>query len=120
MSEDNSSLIDEIKNKLDESCEQIEPRVRSRLTQMRYRALDSLDDKTHATQSYWLPMGAFATAGLLSVIIFLGNPVTSPKDNDATYVALVDDMEILYSNDSLDLYEEVEFYQWLEDNESSI
>ncbi len=120
MSADNSSLIDEIKNRLDESSEQIEPQIRSRLTQMRYQALDLLEDKKFKRQSYWLPMSAFATAGLFSVIIFLDNPMTAPKDDVATYVALVDDMDILYSSDSLDLYEEVEFYQWLEDNELSI
>jgi hypothetical protein len=120
MSAENPTLIDEINNKLDESCEQIEPQVRSRLTQMRYLALDSMAEKAEKRQAYWLPLGALATASLLVIIIFLDNTITASKDHEVTYVALVDDMEILYSGDSLDLYEEVEFYQWLADNESSI
>ena len=120
MNENNQTLIDEIKDKLDQSCEQIEPRVRSRLTQMRYQALDSIIDKAAHKQTYWLPISAFATAGLFAIVIFLNNPMKPSPGEAVTYVALADDMEILYSNDALELYEDVEFYQWLEDNEASI
>jgi len=120
MSAENSTLIDEINKKLDESCEQIEPQVRSRLTQMRYLALDSVTDKSEKIHTYWLPLSAFAAAGLFAIVIFLDGPITASKNDEVTYVALDDDMEILYSADSMDLYEEVEFYQWLADNESSI
>lgn len=61
-----------------------------------------------------LRIPAFALASVcIAVIIYVILPENSQP------VLEVDDFEMLSSTDTIELYEDLEFYQWLEDNDLS-
>jgi len=104
-------LVNAIKSALDDSVTSIDANTVSRLTQIRNRALERAEKKTNLW--FVLPAGAIATACLaLIVYSFVWN-----KEFDQPMTA--DDIELITSSDSLDLYEDLEFYEWLDDYELS-
>ncbi|MCW8944638.1 MAG: DUF3619 family protein [Sedimenticola sp.] len=90
---------------LDKSVDNLDELTCSRLAAARKRALSKTEPKW-----YWsLPTG-LATAATTVLVVTLW--VTSPGDQLPD--TPLDDLELLTTTDSLELLEELEFYQWLE------
>jgi hypothetical protein len=67
-----------------------------------------------AYRPVWLlPAAGFAVAASLVLAVVTLRP-TAPE-RAAPDVATVEDIEILFAKDDLDLYEDLEFYAWLEE-----
>ena len=100
-------FLERAKTDLDESIEFMDAPTLSRLRQARTRALERLGEKRQ--RRYVVPIGALATASaaLLVVILWTSTPTLGPE-------SVLDDLELLSSLDALDLYEDLEFYEWLE------
>ena len=102
------------KRLFDESVAALDGGTRSKLTQARYRALEELKPRR---QPMWtralVPAGAAAVVATLTVMLWQG-PL-SPVDDESFNVAAVTDLEILLSEEELDMIEELEFYAWLEE-----
>jgi hypothetical protein len=95
---------------LQASADQLDGATRSRLTQARHAALDAIKQRQR-TRWFWLmPATGAAAAAIVAVLL-----VSEPKqvESDAT-VALVDEMDIVTAEDSLEFYRDVEFYSWLD------
>ena len=109
-------LIAGVRQQLDRSCNALDGQTLSRLNRIRHAALER---KAAARSSrLLLPFGGFVTACLLVLSVSLFAPRTAP---DAEAVASpLEDIEILTSSDSLDLYEDYEFYQWLAENDTQV
>lgn len=109
---DEQSFINNIRQTLDLGAEHLDVNISRRLRLARAKAVDSYTDK----HSFWKPAGGFALASMLLVAIGVwqfggyghGNKLTG-LPNQA-----VEDLELIASSDSLYLYENLEFYQWLE------
>ena len=101
-------FIKSVKTALDDTTNNLDATTRSGLTAARYKALDQKDNK-RALIPWSIPTGAFASlaAALLVFSLWSGNSV---QDNSS----MIEDMELLSSNESFDLLEELEFYEWLE------
>ena len=92
----------------------LDGRTRSKLTQARYRALDKLAEPARPAWSRsWLPAGAAAAVALLSLMLWQGQ--IEPLTEGGFDVTAVADLEILLSQEELDMLEELEFYAWLEE-----
>ncbi len=92
----------------------LDGRTRSKLTQARYRALDELVERARPAWSRsWLPAGAAAAVALLSLMLWQGQ--MEPLTEGGFDVTAVADLEILLSQEELDMLEELEFYAWLEE-----
>jgi len=89
----------------------------ARLAEARRVALAEHGRRPFRVPGLWLPAGALAAAAALAIAVFITNPV-----NHAALVAdasPVEDMELLASNDGLDLYaEDPEFYEWAGSDEA--
>jgi hypothetical protein len=110
MSDERTPLEDKSQQLLRESAENLDGRTRSRLTQARHAALAELESGKSQKIRWMLPAGA-AAAGVLAVAMLSNRaPVTQP---DA--VAVVEDIEIMTAGDSLEMYENLEFYAWLDE-----
>ncbi len=104
-------FIDDVKSGFERSVDQLDADTVSRLDFIRHKTLTR--KKTKIRRWLYYPAGALITACL--VIIILNISWTGSPD------ALVkaDDFEMLSSTGGFDLYDNLEFYQWLEDYETS-
>ena len=68
------------------------------------------------------PFGGLVTACVLLVLVTVYYPqqgdIGAPESPGI--VSPIEDLDILSSNESLEFFENLEFYQWLEENESSV
>jgi hypothetical protein len=109
MNDDDDPLIGRIRSALDEGAANLDGATRSRLAQARARALEP----RHSHWRLWLPAGGAVFASVLAAVLWLGQPAPLPG-NGFNGVA---DLELLTSNDGLELYQELDFYRWLEEED---
>mgnify|MGYP001823802306 CR=1 FL=1 len=113
---DDRSFTSSIREVLDDSIGELDSDVSRRLRLARYQALESYEQK----HNYWKPAGGFALATMLLVAIgvwqFGGNERDIERFNEigAVIAQKMDDLELIASSDSLHLYKDLEFYQWLD------
>lgn len=101
-------FVSTVKSALNDSAENLDSETQSRLATLRYQALAK--KKIHRYRhSFVLPAGVFASlvAAILSFTIW--NTYVM-EDNSL----ILEDMDLLSSNESPDLLEDLEFYEWLE------
>lgn len=106
--QDESKLKQKIRTALNTSVDNLDPEISRRLQQARHAALAKIEKPR---MPFWQPAGAFALASILLLAVF----VLPDRDHTAEITALAD-LEFI-ATDSLQLYEELEFYQWLLENE---
>ncbi len=112
MSNDEHELLKGIKSNLDASVEDLDAETRHRLRQAREHAL------LQPRRSVWFSrpriMGiAMACSALLAVGLWLK---TMPGSLPGMEIEAI---EIIATEDSLDMYEELEFYRWLAEQDST-
>ena len=106
--EQDKRFLKQIKKTLDKGSSRLNPRIQSRLTQIRFKAMES---KSKGWFSEWVsqPTAKWASVAcvLLFVVFYFGEP-------NKTHVGPgLEDIDLLTSMDVLELYEELEFYAWL-------
>ena len=110
-------FLAEVRNTLDRSTESLDPETLRRLRAARFGAIEMAG----AGSMSWFRLHRWITAGGLTTItvlalgisLWLGSPVQNPP------LRQPDDLEILTSQDQLDLYKDLDFYRWL-DKEASV
>lgn len=122
------ALIKATKATLDDSVNQIDEEVRTRLRELRREALDAAQlrqqqhqqqhqDKQASGYSWLLPAGGFAllvlTIGVLSTTI-------DQSEEDQPAIADVEDLQLLTAPENLELYEDLDFYQWLAEHNEGL
>ena len=97
-----------VKQHLDDSVRDLDANTLSKIRQIRSQAIE----KANVKKTDWsgVMSGALATACVMvfTVTILLKTPVIEPVS--------VDDLELISSSDNLELFEDLEFYEWLEDD----
>lgn len=98
---------------LDKGADELDLRTQSRLLAMRREAMErmSAPRERRFPVPRWVASGAFVTA-LVAVAIALF--VLPGPNGRMKQVSKVEDLEIMVSGESLEFYEDLEFYQWLE------
>jgi len=123
MNESSASGFEERTRKLfDASVDNVDMRVRSRLTQARYAALEAAARPRRFFLGTWLPSAAGITAAaVLAVALWFGAPhgVHAPAAADPQ--ASLEDLEIVASSDENSdpmemLQDDPEFYDWAAQN----
>jgi hypothetical protein len=139
---DEKKLIKDITEHLDQSAETLEPEILSRIRAARY---NSLKNKRPRPVQWALPAGGIAVAVI--ALVAAVNLLTGPENRSTTETARIEDtsvyetgsgkdrtqslentaaeiqpdqielVEILSSDQQLDLFENLEFYAWLSENE---
>ena len=112
MSED--KFIKKAKDALQDSVDNLDAATLSKLNQARQQAISQLDKPKRARRFNWAPVTGLAAAMVLtSVFMFRSQEIINTVDNG------VDEMEIIASNNNLELYEELDFYLWLLEEQPS-
>lgn len=114
--QDKEQLLKQIRQQLDESEDGLDAATRSRLTQIRSKALDA-DTQQSATQRLWswtTPVMAMASMAVVAVVTIslLWSPAKLQYES-------LEDLPLLTANDAFELIDEVEFYQWLADENAN-
>ena len=110
-------VTDVAKELFDDSVERIDAATLSRLNQSRHRALEELAQPTgKARWGLWVPTTGVAAAAVLAVMVMRG-----PADVDMIESAVnVSDFEMLLEAESLEMFENLEFYSLLDELDSDI
>jgi len=112
MNED--EFLDKARKQLDNKSDQLDAATLSRLNQARQAALAQLKPQQSRLKSRWIPVSGLAAAVLLtSVFLFKSEEIINASDPG------VDEIEILAARDNLELYEQLDFYLWLIEEDSS-
>jgi len=103
---DEKAFTERINRVLNEQVDQFDDENSRRLKQARMQAVEIVGRKH--TQN-WKPVIAFAFSILLGLAIIVWPKLDGFNDISSP----VEDLDLLVADDSLQLYEELEFYQWL-------
>ena len=98
------------KEAFDGSVERIDAAALSRLNQGRHAALEQLENSRGKVEWYrWAPAGGIAAAALVTFMVMRGPELENiPAE-------VVTDFDILLEGESLEMYENLEFYSWMDD-----
>ena len=113
------AFLDKVRSELDRSCDRLDGYTQSRLNSIRHAAVEH--GRKRPGRALLAPFGGFVTACVLVLVVTLflqqqDRPVPAVPDNRSA----IEDLDILTSTESLEFFENLEFYQWLEENEASV
>lgn len=111
MNEQERKLVDAAKKLLDQSTADLDGETLTRLTRARNRALARQTERRRFFRRPVLLTGmaaSLATAAAVVLLAFFG-----PLGQDAADQNFVADMGLLTSEESIEFFEDIEFYEWL-------
>lgn len=98
-----------------ESTGKLDPQVLARLSEARRRAVDALPEgKAPGLHLGWrLPASAVALAfvGVIGAALWMGGNAPNPA---TPFTAASTDAPLMMTSDNLDMYADLDFYQWME------
>jgi len=107
----NEQVADSAKELFDDSVERLDAATLSRLNQGRHTALAELHRPGGFVQwGRWIPVTGVAAAALVVVMVMNGQTVGGPGEAPVTAA----DFEMLLETDSLEMFEDLEFYSLLD------
>lgn len=111
-------FLKQVKQSLDDSVENLDAETRTRLNQARQAALREMHKSSlRKTKAWWMiPAGAAAMAAIavLSSVMYFRSTgsIMLPQGG-------ISDLDIVASRDQLEMYENLDFYLWLVEEETS-
>ncbi len=108
------AFAEKAKQLFDESVEGLDGQTRSRLNRGRQAALEELETVRPAWVQ-WAPAAGVAAAAVVAVVLWSGNLPVDQLTPDASAA----DFEILLTEDSFELLEDLEFYSWIDLDEDA-
>lgn len=105
-------FVESIRQQLDASCDALDGRTLSRLHSIRSNALARRQQVSGLRRVLW-PMSSLLAACLMVVAIGTSWLMPGASLTQTGQPEALEDIEILTANETLDFYEDYEFYQWL-------
>lgn len=107
-------FLEKVNNTLDQRINTLDGETVSKLNRARHAALQQQYRPPHTVNKWaWLPASGIAVAVLISsLFLFRAEQMVDISGND------LDEIEIIASTDSIELYEQLDFYLWLLEEES--
>ena len=109
-----SAFLESAKGHFDESVTGLDAETQSRLNRGRQAALAELNT-ARPVWGQWVPAAGVAAAAVVAVVMWTGNPIPE----EAAVPSVATDMEILLTEDSLEMLEDLEFYSWIDLEENT-
>ena len=113
--------VEPVRRELDEHADALDAATRSRLNRARQVALEAARPRwswsARPVRGLWLPAGAAAALALAVAL----HPSMLERGGKEPVVAtgVVEDLELIQQPESLELYEDQEFYAWLDESTPS-
>jgi hypothetical protein len=108
------AFAEKAKQLFNESVDGLDAQTRSRLNRGRQAALGELATGKPVWVQ-WAPAAGIAAAAVFAVVLWTGN---QPVD-ELTPLGTAADFEILLTEDSFEMLEDLEFYSWIELDEEA-
>ena len=105
---DQQEWLAQVSQRLDRAEQELDASVLADLRRIRVTALDQMP----APRRRWIPvmaMSAFASVVVLTAVLVL-------TPSRVAQGPAIDDISLLSSGEEIELYEQLDFYQWLEEN----
>ena len=106
MIDKDNEWLESIRVDLAQGIEEIDDTVQMKLALIRRQALARKTSKS--IPAFLLPAAVVATACLV-LTLFVYLPKQQPRQNE-----MIDDLDLITTSENLDLFEDLEFYEWLE------
>ena len=106
---DESAFVERAKQHFDESVANLDGETRSRLNRSRQAALAEIASGKRAWIE-WAPAAGVAAAAVVAVVMWTGSLPT----DELTPSSASTDIEILLTEDSFEMLEDLEFYSWID------
>jgi hypothetical protein len=102
--------LENIKKSLDDSVDTLDLSTQMALQRARQKAL------SQPTKRLWpnTPILALAASLLLAIILLITMPFSVQEDPTSSMLSVLDDLPLLSAEDDFELYQSLEFLQWLE------
>lgn len=107
------ALLERVRSELDRGCDSLDGRTCSRLTSIRHAAVEQA--LGYGRQQQWLSWASLSSAFCLLLVVLMAQYFLRP----AAEPEVLEDLELLSSEQGLEFYENLEFYQWLAENGTS-
>ena len=108
--QENDRFAEKARETFDESVERLDAATLSQLNQSRHRALAEIGQSSPQGQWLrWAPVTGVAAAAVVAVMVMNGQEMTVTDESIS-----VTDFELLLEDDSLEMFDDIEFYSWLE------
>ncbi len=118
MTKDNENKLEtNIRQSLDESVDTLDANTLSKIRQIRAQAIEMAREKANSRHKNWLlnKQGIFV-GGLATACVMVFAVMVLLKSPTPMQAVPVDDIELISSSDDLELFEDLEFYEWLEED----
>jgi hypothetical protein len=115
--ERDTAFAERMRKLLDESAMQPDDQTRIRLRSIRLKALEIAEQQTpwYVRFPRWVTAGGLATAMVLVMVVSLW----IAAGRNVLPVTQVEDLDILTTNEQLELYKDLDFYRWLESTDNA-
>lgn len=105
--------------RLRDSADELDAATLSRLNRARQIALGTIGHRAGGRnrRNQWLPVGAAAALAVMTVVLWQGQ---APGPDAGVSAIMADesaDIELLFDDGDLEMYEELEFFAWLSEDE---
>ena len=115
MTQSDDDMIKDIRQRLDDAAEQLDPAIAGRLRAARRTALEARPRPGFGYRP--VLAGGVALATVVLVTVYIGRGPGGVDAPPVSLAGLANDMELISEADNLELFNELEFYQWLVENE---
>ena len=104
-------FLQKAKARFDESVEELDGASRSRLNRARHAAIEASapGGATIGRWKQWVPAGGVAAAAVIVAFVWNNSSIMDTESS-----VPVDDLEILITDDSFEMLEDLEFYSWID------
>lgn len=111
--ENDDIFAQKVKAAFDASVAGLDQKILARLRAARTRAVDAVGQPTPWFQGWRLPLGVTAAVGvaLLGGVLWMGG--FGPPAPANTFSSASTDAPLIVNGDSLDMYADMDFYQWM-------
>lgn len=104
-----------VKRTLDTSADELDATTLAKLRRIRHDALTFSGQSTRPPRRWWIPVGAIGTTVVAALVATWMTTAVAPQ----AHVDGIEDIDLLASADNTDLYEQMDFYEWLESQQGN-
>jgi len=115
----NNNFEKNVKQQLDLSLTTLDAMTQSKLTQARYKALAHTETKRFNLGQWFTGIASLAVMALLVITVMPTLQTLDNKQQANLQLATEPEWVLVSDMDEIELYQDLEFYQWLDDNAGS-
>lgn len=110
-------FVHDIKQELDNSCKRLDAQTLSQLHHIRHQAIESILEEGRPV-FYQRPLLSGSVLAACALVLGISYYLNIDTGNEMGIgLPELEDIEILTAEESFELYEDIEFYQWLSMND---